>query len=88
MRLEYANSANVTLFEQYLILPPSTPILIQEDASLTIRPHLLIQSEPPYHRELATPNDPNIAGGAYITDADHNAIATLSSDGNISTFVP
>ena len=88
MRLEYANSANALLFEQYLILPKSTPILLQEDASSTIRPHLLIQSESPHHIELATPNDPNIAGGAYITDADHNAIATLSSDGNISTFVP
>lgn len=61
MRFDFANSDNVLLFEQFLILPSSTPILLREYATGTVIPHLLIESNSPYHSELATPNDPNIA---------------------------
>lgn len=81
MRLQYRNASGKVLFEQFLVLPSSTSISLSA-AEKTI-PSIVVTSENGYRTQLATLKDPNIPGGAYVTDDAYLPLAALANDGNI-----
>lgn len=81
MKFQYKNTNGKTLFEQFLSLPSSTSISLS--ASETLTPSVVVTAESGYRAELATLKDPNIPGGAYITNDQHQSLAALANDGNI-----
>lgn len=46
----------------------------------------MITPSTPYHFVSAKNDDVKIPGGAYITDANHDAILVVARDGNIYTL--
>lgn len=81
MKFQYKSTNGKTLFEEFLSLPSSTSISLS--ASEKTIPSVIVTAESGYRAELATLKDPNIPGGAYVTDDQKQAIAALANDGNI-----
>ena len=84
MRIQYISVTDQLLFEQFLILPSSIPVVLGESTATGNRIQIL--TEKSYSSIRATLKDPNIPGGVYITDDKGIALIAIASDGNIYTL--
>lgn len=84
MSINVLNAQNEIVYQQFMSLPRTARIVFLENASQT--GNLVILPNAPYNFVAALANDSQIPGGAYITDADHNAIIAVNRDGNIYTL--
>lgn len=83
MRINVWNGKNTLVYKQFISIPKSAQITDSADSGTG---NLIVSTTNPYHFVKAEYNDQKIPGGAYITDADHNAIAIVARDGNIYIF--
>lgn len=81
MSINVLDSKNEIVYQQFMSLPRTARIISAENASQA--GNLVISPMAPYNFVSALADDTQIPGGAYITDADHNAIIAVNRDGNI-----
>lgn len=84
MSINVLNGQNEIVYQQFMSLPRTARVISTNNASQT--GNLVISPNAPYNFVAALANDSQIPGGAYITDADHNAIIAVNRDGNIYTL--
>lgn len=79
----YDSQANL-VYQQFLSLPSSARVMNGKTASEN--GNLVITPSGKNQLVLAAYNDPQIPGGAYITNENHDAILVIARDGNIYTL--
>lgn len=84
MSIDVYNVEKQLVYQQFLSLP-STARVVDKNSASGIG-NLVISAFGDYKLVLAGQNDPQIPGGAYITDANHDAIMVVARDGNIYTL--
>ena len=62
MRIQYSDRTDHILFEQFLILANTTPIVLGEEKKLLTGSHIQVLSDSGYLATLATLRDPSIPG--------------------------
>lgn len=72
----FSDKDNIPLFEQTIVIPQKTTFLINPSSEvIPDTPSLIVRSKDTYKVQLATPLDPSIPGGMYITTDSYIPLA-------------
>ena len=86
MSINVYNTQKILAYQQFFSLPNSARIVQKTDENASSTGNLLVSTHAQYRFANADYNDPKIPWGAYVTDAQYNAIIAIARDGNIYTI--